>query len=97
MQITVTKAILYGLISQQEKRETQFSFFNFNNTNCFGLTFSLQADFPPLMEVMLTPFDPKVGLLRSDEFKPTPSKEEEETNRCTENSQLKKRKQSGDN
>jgi len=42
------------------------------------------------MEVMLTPLDPKVGLLRSDEFKSTPSKEEEETNRCTENPQFKK-------
>jgi len=44
MQITVTKAVLYGLISQQEKRETQFSFLNFNNAYRFGLTFILQAD-----------------------------------------------------
>jgi hypothetical protein len=59
------------------------------------LTLNLQADLPPLMEVTPTPFNPKVGLLRIDEFKSILSKEEEETNRSAGNPQFKKRKQSG--
>ena len=47
------------------------------------------------MEVTPTPFNPKVGLLRIDEFKSILSKTEEEANNNAGNPQFKKRKQSG--